>query len=200
MQHVALVLSRAAKLFVMSLAHLALSLFAVHGVATLSAQPPSPDGPGGGWLGEFDHAARQLVALAEATPAEKFSFRPAPNVRSTSEVYMHVAVGNYWLLAQAGAKPGGAHWPEKIQPGAEEKITNKADVVRWLKDSLAAVRASHAAVDGSRTVNFLGKDVPASHVMLRLLVHNHEHMGQAIAYARMSGVTPPWARTGGKRE
>jgi uncharacterized damage-inducible protein DinB len=177
----------------MAFAHLAaLSLLVPYGGAVLLAQP-SPDAAGRGWTGEFEHAARQLAALAEATPAEKFSFRPAPGVRSTSEVYMHVAVGNYWLLAQAGAKPGGAHWPGSIPPDAEKKITAKADVVRWLKDSLAAVRAAHGAVDGSRQVKFFGAEVPAAHVLLRLLVHNHEHMGQAIAYARMSGVTPPWS-------
>lgn len=42
-------------------------------------------------------------------------------------------------------------------------------------------------------MKFLGSDVPAAYVLLRILVHNHEHMGQAIAYARMSGVTPPWS-------
>jgi hypothetical protein len=169
-----------------------LSLLVSHGSAVLPAQSP-PEGLGRGWKGEFEHAARQLVALAEATPAEKFSFRPAPGVRSTSEVYMHVAVGNYWLLAQAGVKPGGAHWPDKIPAGAEKNVSAKGEVVRWLEDSLAAVRASHSSVDGSRTVKFLGAEVPAAHVMLRLLVHNHEHMGQAIGYARMSGVTPPWS-------
>jgi uncharacterized damage-inducible protein DinB len=180
---------------------IALSLLVSHGTAVVLAQTPSPDGLGRGWVGEFEHAARQLVALAEATPAEKFSFRPAPGVRSTSEVYMHVAVNNYRLLAQAGVKPGGAHWPDRIPAGVEEKVTAKADVVRWLKDSLAAVRASHGAVDGRRTVEFLGAEVPAAHVLLRLLLHNHEHMGQAIAYARMSGVTPPWsAAPGNKRE
>jgi uncharacterized damage-inducible protein DinB len=155
--------------------------------ASLHAQP------GRGWAGEFEHAAKQLVALAEATPAEKFAFRPSPGVRSTSEVYMHVAVGNYWLLSQTGIKPGGAHWPDKIEADTEKKTTAKADVVRWLKDSLAAVRASYDKVDGARKVKFLGAEVPASDVLLRLLVHNHEHMGQAIAYARMSGVTPPWS-------
>lgn len=174
-----------------------LPLLALHGVA-LPAQAP-PDGLGRGWTGEFEHAARQLVALAEATPAEKFSFRPAPGVRSTSEVYMHVAIGNYWLLAQAGVKPGGTHWPGSIPADAEKKVTAKADVVRWLKDSLAAVRASHESVDGSKIVRFLGAEVPASHVLLRLLVHNHEHMGQAIAYARMSGLAPPWS-AGGKQQ
>ncbi len=179
----------------------ALSLVALHGTTVLLAQAP-PDGLGRGWRGEFEHAARQLVELAEATPAEKFSFRPGPGVRSTSEVYMHVAVGNYWLLAQAGVKPGGANWPDPIPADAEKKVTAKGDIVKWFKDSLAAVRASHATVDGSRTVKFFGADVPASHVMLRLLVHNHEHMGQAIAYARMSQVAPPWSvkPSGGKRK
>jgi len=83
----------------MTCVHLfALFLLPAHGAAVLLAQAPPPAGPGRGWGGEFEHAARQLVALAEATPAEKFSFRPAPGVRSTSEVYMHLAVGNYWLL------------------------------------------------------------------------------------------------------
>jgi hypothetical protein len=106
---------------------------------------------------------------------------------------MHVAVGNYWLLAQAGAQTGGQYWPGKIEPGVETKVTAKAEVVKWLKDSLAAVRAAQGSVDGNRKVRFLGAEVPASYVMLRILVHNHEHMGQAIAYARMSGVTPPWS-------
>src|SRR5580693_1278049 len=37
-----------------------------------------PAGVGEGWLPEFDHASSQIVALAEATPAEKFTWRPAP--------------------------------------------------------------------------------------------------------------------------
>ena len=156
------------------------------------AQAP-PEGLGRGWSGEFDLAARQLVELAEAIPANKYSFRPAPGVRSTSEVFMHVAVGNYWLLAQAGVKPGGAHWPNRIPADAEKLITAKTEVVHWLKDSMAAVKASHGSVDGKAIVKFLGADVPASNVLLRILVHNHEHMGQAIAYARMSGVKPPWS-------
>lgn len=177
---------------------IALLLLASRGAAL--AQTPPPEGLGRGWSGEFQHAARQLLALAEATPAEKFSFRPAPGVRSTSELYMHVAVNNYRLIAQAGVKPGGTHWPDMIPADAETKVTAKADVVRWLRDSLAAVRASHTGVDGTKTVTFLGAAVPASHVLLRILVHNHEHMGQAIAYARMCGVTPPWSMTGGNEK
>jgi hypothetical protein len=63
-----------------------------------------PAGVDEGWLGEFEHAQRQLLQLAEATPRDKFSWRPAPGVRSIAEVYMHIAVANYFLLGQAGIK------------------------------------------------------------------------------------------------
>ena len=59
---------------------------------------------GQGWLPEFTFTSRQLMELAEATPAEKFGWRPGPGVRSISEVYMHLAAGNLWLLDQAGVK------------------------------------------------------------------------------------------------
>jgi hypothetical protein len=42
-------------------------------------------------------------------------------------------------------------------------------------------------------LKFLGQDATSDGVLLRLLVHIHEHYGQSIAYARMSGVKPPWA-------
>jgi hypothetical protein len=48
-----------------------------------------------GYDGEWGHVSRQLVALAEAIPASKYSWRPGPGVRSTSEVLMHIAVSNF---------------------------------------------------------------------------------------------------------
>jgi uncharacterized damage-inducible protein DinB len=159
---------------------------------SLRAQVRYP-GLGRGWDGEFELASRQLLALAEATPAAQFSFRPATGVRSTSELYMHVAMGNYGLLAAAGAKTGGAHWPKEIRPDHERTVKDKQDVVGWLGDSFLAVKAARGTFDESRMVEFIGGKVPASQVMLRLLLHNHEHMGQAIAYARMCGVRPPWS-------
>jgi hypothetical protein len=64
-----------------------------------------PQGVGEGWLGEFDHASRQLLQLAEATPANKFAWRPAAGVRSIAEVYMHIGIANHFLMSQAGVKP-----------------------------------------------------------------------------------------------
>jgi uncharacterized damage-inducible protein DinB len=141
---------------------------------------------------EFNHASKQILALAEATPAEKFSWRPAPGVRSTSAVYMHIVKGNYMLLTQAGVAAPAAY--AKLPANFEATVTAKAEVIQWLKDSQDAVRAAYPKADQQKAVTFFGQPTTAASVFLRLLVHSHEHMGQAIAYARMSGVVPPWSK------
>ena len=151
-----------------------------------------PPGIGEGWLPEFNHAARQTMELAQATPADKFGWRPAAGVRSVSEVYMHIALGNYFLLGQAGVKVP-AEVLARMKPDTEKAVTAKADVMQWLKDSQELVRTTYAKVEREKKVKFLGHDTNADGVMLRLLVHNHEHMGQMIAYCRMIGVVPPWS-------
>src|SRR5512146_2619639 len=99
-----------------------------------------PEGVGQGYDPEWKHVTSQLVALAEATPAEKFTWRPAPGVRSTSEVYMHIAIANFYFLSLMGQK-----MPAEIKPGFDKSVTAKADVISWLKRSLDAVQAAHAA-------------------------------------------------------
>lgn len=158
-------------------------------VPAVSAQAPEL---GQGWLGEFNLAARQLLSLAEATPVEKFTWRPAPGVRSISEVYMHIAIGNYRLLEWAGGKiPDGT---PAIAADLERKVISKPEVIKWLKNSFDAVRGSYPTTDRRKTVKFFGKESTSEAVFLRLLVHNHEHMGQSVAYARMIGVVPPWSK------
>ena len=152
-----------------------------------------PAGVGEGWLGEFDHASRQLVQLAEATPEEKFSWRPAPGVRSIGEVYMHIAVANYYLLGQTGVKSFDLATLGK-QP--EKSKTAKAEVIAFLKGSHEAVRNAYQTADRTKAVVLFKKNTTIDNVFQRLLVHNHEHMGQSIAYARMNGVVPPWSKAG----
>jgi uncharacterized damage-inducible protein DinB len=151
------------------------------------------DGPGAGqgFLPELNHASRQILALAEATPAEKFAWRPAAGVRSVSEVYMHVAIANFFLLRQAGAKVENA---PKMAADTEKTVKEKAEVIRWLKDSYDAARKVYPPADPQRAVKFFGADSKVENIYLRMLVHNHEHMGQSIAYARMNGIVPPWSK------
>ena len=146
---------------------------------------------GQGWVPEFTLTSRQLMELAEATPADKFSWRPAPGVRSISEVYMHIAAGNFWLLSQAGVQTPDLG---KLPKDPEKSVTAKADVIDWLRRSQDAVKNAYATADRQKQVQFFGKQAVADGIFLRLLVHNNEHMGQSIAYARMNGIVPPWSK------
>jgi uncharacterized damage-inducible protein DinB len=75
-------------------------------------------------------------------------------------------------------------------------VTSKADVINWLKRSLEAVKEAHASETGKnleRKVKIMGREATAADAYLRIIVHANEHMGQLVAYARMTGVVPPWA-------
>jgi len=110
-----------------------------------------------GYDGEWGHVSRQLIALAEATPPEKFAWRPAPGVRSTSEVYMHIAVANFYLLSVTGPK-----MPPELEPDDVEKtITSKAEVIQWLKRSLDAVKTARAELKpGTFSVRYESRERP----------------------------------------
>jgi uncharacterized damage-inducible protein DinB len=145
-----------------------------------------------GYDGEWQHVSGQLVALAEATPAEKFSWRPAPSVRSTSEVYMHLVWANFYLLSLTGPA-----MPADLNHDMQKTITSKPEVIAWLKRSLNAVKKARAATtpeDRLRVVKANGEDATVDGVYLRIIVHENEHMGQLVAYARMTGVVPPWSQ------
>jgi uncharacterized damage-inducible protein DinB len=133
-----------------------------------------------------------LIALAEATPPGKFSWRPAAGVRSTSEVYMHIAISNFYLLSVTGPKMSSG-----LNENMEKTVITKEEVITWLKRSLDAVKTAHAAAnpeDLERKVKIYGRDATVDGIYLCIIIHANEHMGQLIAYARMTGIVPPWSK------
>lgn len=165
-----------------------LLLFLVFSAATLHAQT---EGLWEGYDGEWTHVSSQLLALAEATPPAKFAWRPAPGVRSTSEVYMHLVIANFYLLGVTGAKVPA------VSLDMEKTVTSRAAVIDWLRRSLDAVKTAHAQLkpgDLQHKVKIYGKEVTVDGMYLRIIVHDNEHMGQLIAYARMNGIVPPWSK------
>lgn len=166
----------------------------VLGTLALGAEVDPYEGLWQGYDGEWGHVSRQLIALAEAFPAEKFSWRPAPGVRSTSEVFMHIALANFYLLSVTGP-PIPADLKSE---GMEKTVTSKPEVIAWLKRSLEAVKSAHAGVkpaDLQRKVKVNGRDATVDGMYLRIIVHANEHMGQLVAYARVNGIVPPWSET-----
>ncbi len=170
---------------------LALSTATLH--AQTAAPNPQYEGIWEGYNGEWDHVSRQLIALAEAIPAGKYNWRPAPGVRSVSEVLMHIALANFYLLSVTGPKMP----PDMASDDMEKTVTSKAEVIPFLKRSLEAVKTARAQLrpgDLQRQVKIEGKTVSVDGMYLRIIIHDNEHMGQLIAYARMIGVVPPWSK------
>ena len=172
-----------------------LFLAAILGIRTLYGQVDQLEGLWQGYDGEWGHVSRQLVALADAIPAEKFAWRPAAGVRSTSEVFMHIAITNLYLLSVTGPKMP----PDLKSADTEKTVTAKAEVVDWLRRSLDAVKSARAKVrpaDLQRRVKVNDRDATVDGMYLRISVHANEHMGQLVAYARMNGIVPPWSNGG----
>src|SRR5947207_12651564 len=71
----------------------------------------------------------KFTRLAEAIPPEKYTWRPAPDVRSFSEVFLHVAAANYNLYKLVGTPPP-AGFDVK---GFEKSTTDKGKVIATLK-------------------------------------------------------------------
>lgn len=155
---------------------------------------PAPRPPRSGFRAEFlrdlDEMQRKILLLANATPAEKYTWRPATGVRSFSEVYMHIAGGNYYLTAYIGAPP------PLTDERTLESITEKPRVIEELRRSFDHVRnvaLSTPDIDLDRRIHMFGNETTERGVMMTALNHLHEHLGQAVAYARMNGIVPPWS-------
>ncbi len=143
-------------------------------------------------LASLGDARGKIQQLAEAMPDKKYSWRPAKGVRSVSEVAMHVTSANYFFASMMGTPV-----PEGIDPmKLETSVTEKAQVVEALKKSFDHVEGAIKALPESQfdemTKTPMGEMSKRS-LMLLVMRHADEHLGQSIAYARMNGVTPPWS-------
>jgi uncharacterized damage-inducible protein DinB len=141
----------------------------------------------------------KLTRLAEAIPAEKYTWRPAPDVRSFAEVFLHIAAANYNLYKLVGAPaPSGVELK-----GLEKSTTDKTKIVATLKDSYAYAKKSIAAMpdaDLEKSMDWFGGKNTERGVLLFIVRHGAEHLGQSIAYARMVGVVPPWTEDAQKKQ
>lgn len=178
------------KRFLLLLALLLLPTIAFAAQNQPKANGKAPQGFRGEFLANLDEVQDKIMSLAEATPAEKFGWRPAAGVRSISEVYMHIAGGNYFLCTFLGVDP-----PAGMDQDLEKHVTRKAEVLAELKKSFEHLRAAASANgDLEKPVKMFGTPTTHRGVFLTILSHLHEHLGQSVAYARMNGIVPPWSR------
>ena len=140
----------------------------------------------------------KALRLAEAVPEEKYDWRPAPGVRSFKEVFLHIALGNHLMTAIATGADKDAITKEIAANAAAEKApASKAQVLEKLRQSFDDLKETlENARPGSlaREVDFFGTKTTQRAVFVNIDSHIGEHVGQAIAYARMNGIVPPWSQ------
>jgi uncharacterized damage-inducible protein DinB len=171
--------------------------FAVCGSATraTAAQPEDKTSPSydmkGQSLADLDDMHKKFVSLAEAIPADKFTWRPGDGVRSVGEAFLHVAQMNFQMPTEIGATPAPGYKKE----GYEKSTSDKARVIEQLNESFDYV---HAYVSGMTNADFakpetkFGPQANAGDIIYIIVADDHEHLGQSVAYARVNGIVPPW--------
>ena len=148
------------------------------------------------YLSDLDTLHARFMALAEAIPANKYSWRPTKEVRSVSEVFMHIASEWYYYEPKSvGGNPPADFGVPKDAMAKLERITTKADVIAELNKSWAYGRAQVAGADPATLTGPIKPfGLTIDEVAIGFPGDLHEHLGQLIAYARSNGVKPPWSK------
>ena len=125
--------------------------------------------------------------------AGKYDWRPGPGVRSVADVFNLIVNENKMITGLITGSGGGRGAgmqggtpitdPEKMQ---EALRASYAD----LKQALSGLSES----DLNASVRLFGRDMTKGGAVLLLMLDQHEHLGQSIAYARSNSVVPPWSK------
>lgn len=160
-------------------------------LTAVQSAPPAANALQGTLVKDLGNLSDKFVGLARVM-AGKYDWKPGQGVRSVAEVFNLIVNENNMLaglLTGAGAGRGGL--------GGGTPITDPAAMQEALRTSYA--NASKAlsglsAADLNTAVKLFGQDTTKQGAVLILLMDQHEHLGQSIAYARTNGVVPPWSK------
>jgi hypothetical protein len=147
--------------------------------------------------GTLSNFEGEMMGLARAMPAEKYSFAPSASVfvpgqttkyegvRTFGSMVSHIAAANYFYgSAIGGLKPD-------IDVKGLAKLTDKDQILASLAASFAyAHKAMGTLTEKNAFESVQGTETRAS-LAGGLIAHGFDHYGQLVEYARMNGIVPP---------
>ena len=145
------------------------------------------------YLKSYTAETDKLISLAEAFSDEGMEWRPAKGIRSVREAILHVAQANYGI----GSRFLGKKLPEGVNPREFRNITSNSEAIALLKSSIQFVKDAIGSMDEAalaEEIKLFGQDSNRMGAAIAVGGHAYEHLGQLIAYARSSGVVPPWSQ------
>ena len=167
-----------------------------------SAQAKAPDsqemaklGPvtnpvSGAVKAQLPRFSKNMVAAAEAMPADKFNFKPTPEMNSFAHLVMHIAQSNNGLCSKISDTPA-----------PEAKLTDtdpKDKLVAGLKASFDYCASALDKVDdsklGDQMMLFGNRPFSRAAVLIILSDDWYDHYGAQATYLRLNGILPPTAQ------
>jgi hypothetical protein len=133
---------------------------------------------------------KNLVASAEAMPADKYGFKPTAAQMTFGEVVLHVAGDN----DEACAPIGGVQAPKRASLAPTD---DRAKLIARLRESFALCDqvASHLDDAGlAKSVSAFGEQFTRAGLMSERVEDWSDHYSQMAIYLRLNGVLPPTAR------
>jgi uncharacterized damage-inducible protein DinB len=179
--------------------HLGLVLVALFSLA-LPMRAQTRPGIVGELLRDIGQVENKVIGLAKALPEAAWAWRPGTGVRSTQEVFMHIAADNYFMPTLLGtAAPAETKITSNYDTAAafEKQPMNRDAVMAELQKSFAFLKTSLSNTPDAKleaSANVFGSRNTTRGVWVMTATHLHEHLGQLIAYARSNNVTPPWSK------
>jgi hypothetical protein len=139
----------------------------------------------------------QFLSVAEAMPAEKYSYIPnAPGgkfdgVRSFAEQVKHVACANFAFFNEIEGKTP----PDSCEKGGPAPAKTKTELLQYLRDSFAYGNKALATINAQNSMDrvegrYGGPDTKLGMAVIAVW-HIADHYGQVVYYLRLNGVVPP---------
>ncbi len=157
-----------------------------------------------GWMAEMhrdvNDAQKKMIDLAKAIPESAYNWKPSEGTRTIGEVFLHVASDNYFIpiaMGKAAPEASGITADMKTVSAFEKRKLSKDQIVAELEASYRNLHQGMALTtdaNAGEVIKFFGQDWPRARAMTLTVTHLHEHLGQAIAYARSNKVVPPWSK------
>ncbi len=133
---------------------------------------------------------KTMVAAAESMPAEKYGYKPMPEMNSFGHLIMHIAETNNTICA----KISGQTAPDVKYSDGEPKDK----LVAMLKDSFAFCTTALANVDdsklGEQFVLFGNRPISRGGALVALGGSWTDHYATQAIYLRLNGILPPTAQ------
>lgn len=142
--------------------------------------------PAAEYAQHFGPLSQLSVAVAQAMPADEYSFRPHQESMTFGELMMHIASTNYAFCA--GLQDANAPSDPKIS------ATDRDAVVKFLSDSFqycSGIIPKLTEEQLARAHNSPDGHLPGRDILLAMYIHVAHHRGQAEIYLRDKGIKPP---------